>query len=133
MHVYLRIFLACVPTQPVKAFGIKRLNIYCLVRTVRPLQRQKRSWGGWVGMGGTLPYGACSVPLYYSDLCTAHSALFLQGFSSLYSGSVLTETIAGEDEYTTKWHLCELEEDRTTYSTGHKSQELKGCRPAQVK
>lgn len=51
MHVYLRIFLACVPTQLVKAFGIKRLNIYCLVRTVWPLQRQRSApgVGGWVG------------------------------------------------------------------------------------
>lgn len=51
MHVYLRIFLACVPTQLVKAFGIKRLNIYCLVRNVWPLQRQRSApgVGGWVG------------------------------------------------------------------------------------
>lgn len=26
--------------------SIKRLNIYCLVRTVWPLQRQERSWCG---------------------------------------------------------------------------------------
>lgn len=45
MHVYLRIFLACVPTQLVKAFGIKRLNIYCLVQTVWPLQRQRSAPG----------------------------------------------------------------------------------------
>lgn len=66
MHVYLRIFLACVPTQLVKAFGIKRLNIYCLVRTVWPLQRQRSApgVGGWVGMGGTLPYRAGGIPLY---------------------------------------------------------------------
>lgn len=51
MHVYLRIFLACVPTQLVKAFGIKRLNIYCLVQSVSPAERKKRSRG----RGGTLP------------------------------------------------------------------------------
>lgn len=45
MHVYLRIFLACVPTQLVKAFAIKQLNIYCLVQTVWPLQRQNRVLG----------------------------------------------------------------------------------------
>lgn len=75
MHVYLRIFLACVPTQLVKAFGIKRMNIYCLVRTVWPLQRQRSApgVGGWVGMGGLCrtPYRARGIPLYNSDLCTA--------------------------------------------------------------
>jgi len=67
MHVYLRIFLACVPTQLAKAFGIKRLNIYCLFRTVWPLQRQKRSRGGWVGTGGIRP----AAFLFITDLCTA--------------------------------------------------------------
>lgn len=74
MHVYLRIFLACVPTQLVKAFGIKRLNIYCLVRTVWPLQRQRSApgVGGWVGRyGGILPYCAHGIPLYNFDLCIA--------------------------------------------------------------
>lgn len=45
MHEYLRIFLACVPTQLVKAFGIKRLNMYSLVRTVRP--PAERAAPGW--------------------------------------------------------------------------------------
>lgn len=40
MYVYLRIFLACVSTQLVKAFVIKRLNIYCLVQTVSPAERE---------------------------------------------------------------------------------------------
>lgn len=50
MHGYLRIFLACVPTQLVKAFGIKRLNIYCLVRNrvAPPAETQKLL--GWVGV-----------------------------------------------------------------------------------
>ena len=53
MHAYLRIFLACVPTQLVKAFAIKRLNIYCRVQTVRPPAeteaRPGGQAGGWVG------------------------------------------------------------------------------------
>lgn len=71
MHVYLRIFLACVPTQLVKAFGIKRLNIYCPVRTVWP-PAETEALLGWVGgYGGILPYCARGIPLYNSDLCTA--------------------------------------------------------------
>lgn len=49
MHAYLRIFLACVPTQLVKAFGIKRgLNIYCLVQTVCP-PAERQVLLGWAG------------------------------------------------------------------------------------
>lgn len=64
---YLRIFLACVPTT---GESIKRMNIYCLVRTVAPAETERPScgWlvGRWVGMGDDR-----SIPLYNSDLCTA--------------------------------------------------------------
>lgn len=58
MRVYLRIFLSCEPTEPVKAFVIKRLSFYCPVQPAALL--------GWAGgcLGGFLP----PLPLYYSDL-----------------------------------------------------------------
>lgn len=68
MYVYLRIFLACVPTQLVKAFVIKRLNIYCLVQTVSPAETE-----ALLGRGGGLPYapGPPVAFLFKTDLCTA--------------------------------------------------------------
>lgn len=51
MHVYLRTFLSCEPTEPMKAFVINGLNIYCLVRPAELL-----GWaGGCLGGGGALP------------------------------------------------------------------------------
>lgn len=132
MNVYLRIFLACVPTQLVKAFGIKRLNIYCLVRTVWPLQRQRSApgVGGWVGrVWGILPY----TPAAFLFITLTSVLLACACSRSLHSFvlfvflffTVAQSPLSTVKESTVQSGVCVCSRrtgPRYTYSTGNKSQ-----------
>lgn len=148
MHVYLRIFLACVPTQLVKPFGIKGLNIYCLVRTVWPLQRQRSApgvggrEGGWVSRYGPFCHTTPAAFLSFFTLISAlfslclQLVLFLSLSLPLYSGSAPHWDDARVKVRTEQSGVCLSEEDRTTVHLQYRTQvtgELQGCGPAQVK
>lgn len=152
MHGYLRTFLACVPTQLVKAFGIKWLNFYCLVRNrvAPPAETQKLL--GWVGVsvwGGRGRDSAILRPRHSSlktDLGSALNraarrlplAFFSLPFGCfscvcLHTKSIIPGVSPPLPPPTTGAGRQQKGAVGTLTVHGHKSQvELRGCRSAQV-